>query len=66
VAVLVALGAGDPDAVAVRLDELRRTAAALVAVGRDPVRTAGFPGVGHNLPRYRPADVTAAILAPES
>ena len=27
-----------------------------------PIRVTGFPGVAHNLMRYRPADVTAAIL----
>lgn len=30
---------------------------------RAPIRIARFPTVGHNLPRYRPAEVTAAILA---
>ncbi len=59
VAALVALGAGDA---AVRLEELRRTADALVAVGSGAIRVTGFPGVAHNLMRYRPADVTAAIL----
>ena len=59
VAALVALGAGEPD---VRLAELRRTADARVAAGRGPIRVTGFPGVAHNLMRYRPADVTAAIL----
>jgi hypothetical protein len=55
----VALGSGDPDA---RLAELRRTASARVAAGGSAVRVTGFPGVAHNLMRYRPADVTAAIL----
>ena len=59
VAALVALGAGEPD---VRLAELRRTADARVAAGRGPIRVTGFPGVAHNLMRYRAADVTAAIL----
>jgi pimeloyl-ACP methyl ester carboxylesterase len=59
VAALVALGAGEPDA---RLAELRRAADARVAAGRGPIRVTGFPGVAHNLMRYRPADVTAAIL----
>ncbi|HEY3336560.1 MAG TPA: alpha/beta hydrolase [Candidatus Limnocylindrales bacterium] len=59
VAVLVALGAGDPDA---RLAELRRTATARAAAGRSPIRITGFAGIAHNLMRYRPADVTAAIL----
>ena len=60
VAALVALGAGDPDA---RLAELRRTADARAGRRRPgPIRVTGFPGVAHNLMRYRPADVTAAIL----
>ena len=59
VAALVALGAGEPDA---RLAELRRTADARAAAGFGPIRVTGFPGVAHNLMRYRPADVTAAIL----
>ena len=61
---LVALGAGDSAATDLRLTELRRTAEARVAAGSSAVRVAGFPGIGHNLMRYRPADVTAAILAP--
>ena len=59
VTALVALGAGDPDA---RLAELRRTAIARAAAGGSPIRISGFPGVAHNLMRYRPADVAAAIL----
>ena len=59
VTALVALGAGDPDA---RLAELRRAALARAAAGRSPIRITGFPGVAHNLMRYRPADVAAAIL----
>ncbi len=45
-----------------RLDELRRTAAARASAGREAIRIAGYPSAGHNLMRYRPADVTAAIL----
>ena len=60
---LVALGAGDPATTELRLSELRRTALARVAAGRGPIRVAGVPNTGHNLMRYRPADVTAAILA---
>jgi pimeloyl-ACP methyl ester carboxylesterase len=59
VAALVALGAGDAET---RLGELRRAADGRSAAGRGPMRVTGFPGLGHNLPRYRPADVTAAIL----
>jgi pimeloyl-ACP methyl ester carboxylesterase len=60
---LVALGAGDPATTELRLSELRRTALARVEAGRGSIRVAGFPNTGHNLMRYRPADVTAAILA---
>jgi pimeloyl-ACP methyl ester carboxylesterase len=59
VTALVALGAGDPDA---RLAELRRTAVARAAAGGSPIRITGFPGVAHNLMRYRPADVAATTL----
>jgi len=61
---LVALGAGDPAAIEVRLAELRRAGGARVMAGRDAVRVAAFPNTGHNLMRHHPADVTAAILAP--
>jgi len=37
--------------------------AALAAAGRPPIRVAAFPGDGHNLPRHRPVEVAAAILA---
>ncbi len=60
---LVALGAADLATTELRLSELRRTALARAAAGRGPIRVAGFPNTGHNLVRYRPADVTAAILA---
>jgi pimeloyl-ACP methyl ester carboxylesterase len=56
---LVAMAAGDP---APRLAELRRAGVARVAAGRDPIRVAGLAGAAHNLPRHRPAEVTAAIL----
>jgi pimeloyl-ACP methyl ester carboxylesterase len=56
---LVAFATGDAD---LRMAELRRTAAARMAAGRSPVRVAGFPEDAHNLPRYRPAEVAAAIL----
>jgi pimeloyl-ACP methyl ester carboxylesterase len=63
VTALVALGAGDPATTEMRLSELRRTAAARSAAGRGPIRVGGVPSTGHNLVRYRPVDVTAAILA---
>jgi pimeloyl-ACP methyl ester carboxylesterase len=56
---LVALGNVAAD---VRLAELRRTAAARRAAGRGAIRITGFPGTSHNLMRYRPADVAAAVL----
>jgi len=59
VTALVALAAGDPGP---RLAELRRAAAARVAAGLGPIAVAGFADSAHNLPRYRPADVAAAIL----
>ena len=37
--------------------------AALEAAGRRPIRLARFPADGHNLLRYRPREVCAAILA---
>lgn len=60
VTALVALAAGDPGP---RLAELRRAAAARVAAGREPVGAVGLAGAAHNLPRYRPTEVTAAILS---
>jgi pimeloyl-ACP methyl ester carboxylesterase len=59
ITVLVAMEAGVP---APRLAELRRAGVARAAAGRGPVRVAGLMAA-HNLPRYRPADVVAAILA---
>ncbi len=63
VTALVALGAGNADA---RLAELRRTADARVAAGRPPIRVAGFARDAHNLMRYRPAEVAAAIIAADA
>jgi pimeloyl-ACP methyl ester carboxylesterase len=59
VTVLVSLATGDRD---VRLAELRRTAAARADAGHGPLRLAGFAADGHNLMRYRPAEVCTAIL----
>ncbi len=59
VSALVALGTGNPDA---RLAELRRSAQARASAGHGPIRITGFPGIAHNLMRYRPVDVAAAIL----
>ncbi|HYO42737.1 MAG TPA: alpha/beta hydrolase [Candidatus Limnocylindrales bacterium] len=62
VTALVAFATGDVDQ---RLAELRRTAVARAAAGLEPIRVAGFPTDAHNLMRYRPAEVAAAILNAE-
>lgn len=59
VVVLAALAGADAEA---RVAELRRAAGVRVNAGRGPVLVAPFPSAGHNLPRYHPADVAAAIL----
>ncbi len=59
VTALIALGTAEN---AARLAELRRCGEARGAAGRSPIRLAGYPGVAHNLMRYRPAAVTAAII----
>lgn len=59
VAALVALGSSENGA---RLAELRRCGEARLAAGLSPIRVAGYPAAAHNLMRYRPADVAAAIL----
>jgi len=58
VTALVAAAAGDLDA---RLAELRRCATARASAGRTPLRVARLPAA-HNLMRYHPAEVAAAIL----
>jgi pimeloyl-ACP methyl ester carboxylesterase len=45
---------------AVALDE---ASAAVVAAGRPLIAVVSFPHDGHNLMRYRPAEVSAAILS---
>jgi pimeloyl-ACP methyl ester carboxylesterase len=45
---------------AVALDEV---VAARAAAGMPPTRVARFPGTGHNLMRYRPAEVAAELVA---
>jgi pimeloyl-ACP methyl ester carboxylesterase len=68
------LGAIDAPVFALRAadDELRARASALadasaarVAAGRGPIRSVAFDGIGHNLMRYRPREVAAAILSVE-
>ena len=41
---------------------LAEVGAARRAAGSAPIDVARFPGDGHNLPRYRPAELTGAIL----
>lgn len=59
VTALVAFATGDAD---LRLAELRLAAAARSTAGLGPIAIAGFPSDAHNLMRYRPAEVAAAIL----
>lgn len=59
---IVALVAGT-DGEGSRLAALDAAASALREAGRSPIRVASFPGVGHNLVRHRPIEVSAAILA---
>lgn len=60
VTALVAEGSGDVEA---RGAELARAAAARADAGLPAIRVVRFPGDAHNLPRYRSAEVAAAILA---
>ena len=59
VTALVAFATGDAE---LRLAELRRTSSARAAAGLGPIAVAGFPADAHNLMRYRPDEVAAAIL----
>ena len=43
--------------------ELRAVQAALLAAGRPPMEVIHFPAAGHNLMRYKPAEVAAGILS---
>jgi pimeloyl-ACP methyl ester carboxylesterase len=63
ITVLVALGGADA---MVRLSELERAAGSRTAAGGSPVRAAMFPTDAHNLMRYRPAEVSSAILGSPS
>lgn len=58
---VVALVAADDEAGS-RRRALQIAQAARVAANRPPIRVASFPGDGHNLMRYRPSEVAAAIL----
>ncbi|HTC86010.1 MAG TPA: alpha/beta hydrolase, partial [Candidatus Acidoferrum sp.] len=59
---IVALKAADDDE-GTSTTSLGEVQAALAAAGRPPIAVTRFPGSGHNLMRYRPDEVTAAILA---
>jgi len=59
---ITALVAGDDDEEGSRAAALADVQAALTLAGRAPIRVERYPGVGHNLMRYRPAEVTAALL----
>lgn len=59
---IVALAAAD-DEDGTRARSLAEAQAALAAADRPPIRVARFPSLGHNLVRYRPAHVAAAIVA---
>ena len=59
---VVALATSD-DEVGSRAAALRDVSAARETAGHPPIEAFAFPGVGHNLMRYRPDVVTAAILA---
>jgi pimeloyl-ACP methyl ester carboxylesterase len=59
---IVALAAAENEAGS-RMAALAAVHRALAAADRPPVRVATFPGAGHNLMRYHPVEVTAAILA---
>ncbi len=62
---IVALAAADDEA-GMHWRSLDATTAALAASGGPPLRVARFPDDAHNLMRYRPVEVAAAILgAPE-
>ena len=54
---------GADDEVGSRAAALNEVSAARVTAGRGPIAVRAFPHVGHNLMRYRPDEVTAAILA---
>ena len=62
VAPIVALIAGD-DKPGARRSALAEASRARVDAGREPIASASFGHAGHNLMRYRPEEVCAAILA---
>jgi hypothetical protein len=58
----VALRAAD-DETGTRAAALDDASAARRSTGREPIATIAFEGVGHNMMRYRPREVAAAILS---
>jgi hypothetical protein len=58
---VLALLAAD-DETGSRARALAEVSAARVAAGRDAIASVSFPHDGHNLMRYRPDEVSAAIL----
>jgi pimeloyl-ACP methyl ester carboxylesterase len=59
---IVALVASDDDADS-RANALAAVSSARVAAGRDAIEQVSFGDVGHNLMRYRPGEVGAAIVS---
>jgi pimeloyl-ACP methyl ester carboxylesterase len=59
---IVALVARDDEA-GTRRRALEEAQAVLARANRPPIRVRSFPDAGHNLMRYRPAEVTRAILS---
>jgi pimeloyl-ACP methyl ester carboxylesterase len=59
---VVALVAADDEAES-RAKALAAVSTARVAAGHDPIEEVSFGDVGHNLMRYRPREVTAAIAS---
>ena len=59
---IVALAAADDESGS-RMRALTMASDARVAAGRAPIEVVAFGRDGHNLMRYRPREVAAAILA---
>ena len=57
---ILALVSDDPDGS--RSAELEAISIERAARGRSRIATWSFPGAGHNLMRYRPREVSAAVL----
>ena len=60
---VVAVVAADGETLTRRAAALDAVSAARTAAGRSSIRSVVLTAPGHNLMRYRPADVTAAILS---